>query len=364
MQFKEHNKVTPLSGKGKDPALFSMSDEEANDLPDFENEEPAQPDGEAQSDETLSGMFRVRTAMEVLAQAALQPDPTELYHKLIIEGELTILFADTGIGKTVYAVQIGIYIAAKKKLLYIDLELSDKQFEKRYKDKEGKHFQFPPNFYRADFTPRFEPPRGITYEEYFIRSLELAIDATGAEVVMIDNMTKLAAGDTDSAKAAIPIMENLSRLKFDRGITFLILEHNKKVDSSRPIMLNDLQGSKMKANFADGIFSIGCSQTDKYLRYIKQLKVRSGELTYDTENVATYEITDEGGFLHFADRGYSSEYDHLRTPDENSKADKKADQYTEIQELRRGGCKGDELAKKMGMSKSAISKLEATYKVS
>ena len=305
-----------------------------------------------EQEKPLSGMFRVRSAMDVLAQAALQPDPIELYPNLIVQQELTILFADTGIGKTIKAVQIATQIAATKVVLFVDLELSDKQFEKRYRDDNGQHFKFPANFYRADFTPRFEVKPGLTYEEYFIKSLELAIDETGAEVVVIDNMTKLSAGDTDTAKATIPVMESLSRLKFDRGLTFLILEHNKKVDSSRPISLNDLQGSKMKSNFADAVFSIGRSQIDKNLRYIKQLKVRSGELIFDTDNVAVYEIQHENGFLQFVPRDYGSEFEHIRIPTDEEKGDRKANALA----LKNEGKSMRQIARLIGVSEGAIRK--------
>ncbi|WP_020597127.1 AAA family ATPase [Spirosoma panaciterrae] len=310
------------------------------------------------------GMFRIRTAQDVLDYASQLPAPVELYPNLIIENELTILFADTGIGKTVFATQVGIDIAtgASKTVLYVDLELNDRQFLKRYQGQDGLLFRFPPNFYRADFTPQFQAPNGLSYLDYFIQSLEQAIDDTGAEVIIIDNQTKLVAGDTDSAKTAIPVLEHLTRLKLNKGITIIILEHNKKVDSSRPISLNDLQGSKMKSNFADAVFSIGRSLTDKNLRYIKQLKARSAELVYDTENVATYEITKEDGYLHFAHIGFSSEFEHLRQPNrDEGKNDTLTEQYNCIQDLKRAGYRGDSLARKMGMSKGNISKIEKKY---
>lgn len=298
------------------------------------------------------GMFRIRTAIQVLNEAASQPDPKELYPNLIIENEFIICFADTGIGKTVFAVQMGIHIAKTQIVLYIDLELSDKQFEKRYRNSAGKHFRFPDNFYRLDFTPRFEMPANLTYDEYFIQSLTDALNSTGAKVVIIDNMTKLAAGDTDTAKATIPVMEALTRLKFDYGITFLVLEHNKKVDSSRPISLNDLQGSKMKSNFADAVFSIGRSASDKYLRYIKQLKVRSAECVFDTENVMMCELVQDEGFLQLRHIGYGSEYSYLKQPDETERSDRKAT----ATEMRAQGLSNVEIAKKLGVTEGAVRK--------
>lgn len=137
----------------------------------------------------------------------------------------------------------------------------------------------------------------MDYEDFFIASLKSRIEETKATVVVIDNMTKIVAGSTDTAKSTIPIMNSLSEMKFDQGLTFLILEHNKKVDEWRPISLNDLQGSKMKSNFADSVFTIGKSATDKNIRYIKQLKVRSSELEYDTDNVLVCRISKDDGYL-------------------------------------------------------------------
>ena len=67
-----------------------------------------------------------------------------LFSEFWLEGELCMLFADTNLGKSMLAVQLGDSIsrgvaipgfrleATPQKVLYIDFELSDKQFEVRY----------------------------------------------------------------------------------------------------------------------------------------------------------------------------------------------------------------------------------------
>ncbi len=64
------------------------------------------------------------------------------------------LFADTNTGKSILAVQIGNSIATgqhipgftfgtiKQKVLYLDFELSDKQFENRYSNNYLEHYVF------------------------------------------------------------------------------------------------------------------------------------------------------------------------------------------------------------------------------
>jgi KaiC/GvpD/RAD55 family RecA-like ATPase len=298
------------------------------------------------------GMFRTRTANQVLRDASAQPEPKELYPHLIVENELTICFADTGIGKSVFAVQIGAHIALTHKVLYVDLELSDKQFEKRYRDEHGCHFAFPEGFLRLDFKPSFAVPENVNYDEFFIESLIGAIASTGAKVVIIDNMTKLAAGDTDTAKATIPIMEALTRIKLEHSITFLVLEHNKKVDCSRPISLNDLQGSKMKANFADAVFSIGRSHSDNSMRYIKQLKVRSVDCEYDTGNVLKCELQHSAGLLHLREIGSVSEYDFLKPPNETERTE----QIAQAVELKKFGHSNISIGKQLGVSEACVRK--------
>lgn len=266
------------------------------------------------------GLFELQTANDAIEQAAAMPDPIYLYDVLIQEGELIICFADTGLGKTVFCMQAAIAIAGRsRKVLFLDLELSKKQFQKRYTNEDGKPYQMPENLYRVGYSRLRRVPTDINYTAYFLDSLNGLIDRTGATVVFIDNLTKLAAGDTDTAKATIPILEGLNDLKAERGITIVAIEHNKKVDTSRPIHLNDLQGSKMKSNLVDSVFTIGRSATDKHLRYVKQVKVRDGELRYDAENVAVYQLV-KSDYLQFEFLNYGSEFDHLRQSNDGDKA--------------------------------------------
>lgn len=266
------------------------------------------------------GLFAYQTANEAIQQALLQPNPLYLYDVLIQEGEVIILFADTGVGKTIYAMQSAIHIANNgRRVLFLDLELSKKQFQKRYTNDNGIPFTMPENLYRVGYSRLTTVPKDISYSDYFFESLNGLIDTLQPNVIYIDNLTKLSAGDTDSAKASIPILEGLNKIKSEYKITIIAIEHNKKVDTSRPIQLNDLQGSKMKSNLVDSVFTIGRSSRDKNLRYLKQVKVRDGELRYDTDNVLTLEISKDKGYLCFTTIGMESEFNHLKEQSEKDK---------------------------------------------
>ena len=86
-------------------------------------------------------VFTVKTASRWIEQAKTRPIPQMLFGEFWFEGELCILFADTNLGKSILAVQIGNSIskgeqirgfkleAPKQPILYFDFELGDKQFE-------------------------------------------------------------------------------------------------------------------------------------------------------------------------------------------------------------------------------------------
>jgi KaiC/GvpD/RAD55 family RecA-like ATPase len=298
------------------------------------------------------GFFLLRTANQCIEDAKAQLPPRDLYHSLLFEGEITILFADTGIGKSIFAVQIANEISRTDKVLYVDLELSDKQFQNRYSENYEREFKFSENFLRVCFARPMKIPVGDTYDDTFIASLRGLIDRTGAKIVIIDNMTRLISSDTDTARAAKPLMDLLNDLKFEYGLTLLLLEHTRKTDMSRPISLNDLQGSKMKSNFADAAFSIGRSAKDKNLRYIRQLKVRSAEVEYDSDHVLVCELVKENSFLQLKHLYYDTERNHLRQPAD----DGRAEMVDKVKELNEAGKSQRDIASELGIGLGTVNR--------
>ena len=232
------------------------------------------------------GLFTVKTANRWIEQAKIRPIPKMLFGEFWFEGELCILFADTNLGKSILAVQIGnsisfgigiigfIFEALGQLVLYFDFELSDKQFENRYSIEFQQHYIFHDNFIRVEINADAIIPDNQTFEEFLNKSLERAIVETGAKILIIDNLTYLKS-ETEKAKDALPLMKHLKALKNKHGLSILALAHTPKRDLSKPITKNDLQGSKMLINFCDSSFSIGESNTDKSLRYLKQIKSRN-----------------------------------------------------------------------------------------
>lgn len=299
-------------------------------------------------------LFEVRTAKRAIQDALMMPDPVMLFDPFIVENEVTILFADTGIGKTVLAVQMAIDIAGKgNNTLYLDLELSDKQFQKRYTSNSGEAFELPEKLFRAGFNRLAESPKGKTYEDFFFESLIEHIELKGIKVVFLDNLTKLAAGDTDTAKDSIPIIERLNKLQRQHNLTIVIMEHNKKVDQSRPILLNDLQGSKMKPNLVDAVITIGRCAEQSDVRYIKQLKVRDGEIRHDTNNVLLAQLSKARGYLSMEFMGTEEEQRLLRKPNLEDREMMK----DRVQELHEKGYSLRDIGSEVGISHTQVSRI-------
>ncbi len=273
------------------------------------------------------GLLKIQTANEWMTQARNKAPQKMLLSTLWFENELCILFADTNLGKSILAVQAGDSISKGEDVdgyknecdpqivLYLDFELTERQFRKRYTSESEPmtEYQFSENFIRAEIDPDMEIPTEYEdkFEIYLSHSIELAIVQYNAKVLIIDNLTWIKTG-TEKSGDALPLMKHLKRLKSKYDLSILALAHTPKRELSKPITRNDLQGSKMLINFCDCSFAIGESSQDSSLRYIKQIKVRNAENFYDSDNVAVCEIVKNDNFLGFKFIDFGKESDHLK----------------------------------------------------
>ncbi len=293
---------------------------------------------DAADDADFQSLLIVQSANAWIEEAKLKPIQKMIFDEFWLEGEVCIFFGDTGKNKTTLAVQIadsvssganiaGFKLEAEKQIiLYLDCELSDKQFERRYAVREGdkyvNHYIFDEYFQRVEINRYRDIPKRFAgdFERYLFYSLEYEIARTGSRILIVDNITYLK-NATETAKDALPLMKELIRLKMKYDLSIKALAHTPKRDLSRPITVNDLQGSKMLSNFSDNIFAIGESAKDKNLRYLKQIKPRSGELVFDAENVAVCQLVKPNNFLRLEFLNYGSEFEHLKQMTETDKKD-------------------------------------------
>lgn len=319
---------------------------------------------EVKEPEYNSGLFIIKTANSWINEAKERPIPKMLFSEFWFQSELCILFADTNLGKSILAVQIGDSIstgnpidgfkleAKAQQILYFDFELSDKQFENRYSKDFTEHHKFNSNFLRIEINSDADLPQHISYDDYLNASIEQSIKDSGAKVLIIDNITYLRA-DNERAKDALPLMKHLKALKKKYDLSILALAHTPKRDSSKPITRNDLQGSKMLINFCDSAFTIGESFTDSSVRYLKQIKQRNTEQIYDGNNVLLCQIYKPENFLMFEKIGTGTEEEHLKV---QSEKDTKS-RNSKIIELYKSGLSKRKIGEELNVSHTQIGRI-------
>lgn len=304
----------------------------------------------------IASGIKVRTANDCCKDAAATPDPVTLYNPLWIEGEIAILFGDSGSGKSLLAVQIAETIARKgKKVVYFDFELSDKQFHTRCcSEDKTLTYQFSNNFLRAAINPDTYDP------EHFSSSLMSSIERVAkqhcANTIIIDNITYLTQ-KVEEGQSAITLMKQFMHLKRKYGWSLLIIAHTPKRDTSLPIEDKDLGGSKMIFNFADAIFAVGRSTKGDNVRYIKQLKSRSMPIEYSADSVLTCKIRkiyDTLTCLNYSPDDRCPEFEHLDSRPQSREA-----RNTKIRQLHEEGKTLREIADVVGVSRTAVQRILA-----
>jgi len=308
------------------------------------------------------GCLIIKEANTWVQEAKNRPIPNMLFSELWYENEVCILFSDTNLGKSILAVQIADSISKgrpipgfklespPKKVLYLDFELSDKQFENRCSEDYENHYQFNENFLRAELHTELELPKGFkNIEEYLCATLSSIIIETKASVVIVDNLTFLSS-ENEKAKDALVLMKTLKKISKTNNVSILVLAHTPKRDDSKPITKNDLAGSKMLMNFCDSCFAIGSSSQEASFRYIKQIKQRNTEHLYHSENVIVCSLDKETNFLKFHYKDFDSEKAHLKTYDSSSSEERNE----QIAFLVSEGLSNVKIADRLGLSEGAI----------
>ena len=289
------------------------------------------------------GGFHVERMNQCIDDAHQLPPLVSLYPDIVLEGDLSIIFGQSGIGKTIFAMQIARYIAESgKRLLYVDCEMTPRQLGNRYKTPN-----FPPTFLRAEMD-REHPAEDV------LKGIEEVAVANHVEVVFIDNITALGQSLDRSADAGA-LMASLNTLKKKYNWTLVVLNHVPKMFSGNvPLSLSAMQGSAKINQLIDDAIGLAQSCIDSNLVYVKQCKWRNGELTMGADHVAVYErCKDEDGNLGFISRGFGTEQEHLSIENSNEREEMKA----RVRELSNKGMTQTAIANQLGISQSKVSRL-------
>lgn len=339
-------------------------------------------------------MFETHPVQEWFGLAQHFEPRGQLFGPFWRQGEVAVLFGGTGTGKSALAAQIGESLARGRpiapfdgpeaaavepqRVLYIDFELQLNQFAPRYArtddggERKGDYYEFSPGMIRCELAWNGQVLEGYAgFTDMFFTALVNAIDDHEVNVVIVDNITFLDRTSTSNANTAMLIMRSLQQLKRQSEVSVLVLAHTPKRRPWMPVTELDLQGSINLANFADSIFAIARSRNLPDLRYLKQVKVRSGrpELTATRVPVFALERYDFAAaqgrgsgkesrdFLGFRFAEFAHEDDHLDTELRGSRNYSRCPKYSgsivaEAKRLTAEGKTIAEIAEKLHIPKS------------
>ncbi len=305
-----------------------------------------------------SKYFKAKPMMKWLEKAKKLSPPESIIEKFWYRGETCFFFGSTGVGKTIYAMQMAHQISQEEKVLYFDFEMTERQLLQRYQN-NGKLMPFSDNLIRIEM----QKDVSVNCDE-IVNEIAAIIKKEEASIIIIDNLTWLLE-DTQEAKIVIPFMKKISRLKRELDVSIMIIAHTpKRKPTSQlgangglstfnsPIDLADMAGSAALNNFIDSCYAISKSSKDESLRYIKQLKSRSSEIVHGADNVilCRLEIVEEN-FLGLSDEGVSSEYEHLFKQS-------KLERNKEINKLAQAGLSSREIGEKLNMSHTQVQRIK------
>ncbi len=315
----------------------------------------------------------------------------ELFGQFWLPGELAVLFSSAGVGKSILATQIaeslarGIPLAPfdtgaalpPRRVLYLDFELTREQLLMRYSavGEDGvtmsTPYSFSPDIIRSEMYWNGRVAYGYeSFSDMLFAELEAIIYDERIDTLIVDNITFLDRTSTSNINTSLGIMRRLNELKREQFVSILVLAHTpKRHGPSAELTESDLQGSVNLTNFADSVFAIGRSAVSSDLRYLKQIKVRSGRTKFDRTRVAVYRIakfdlakclgvtkqTDRKpvkNFLGFSFVEFGEEKDHFEESGSAAGSAEKQAQITKARLLARKGKSVRKIAAEIGVSRA------------
>lgn len=197
------------------------------------------------------------------------------------EGELALLFGEAGAGKSVLAVQIADNIARgrdpmgnagrrkRRKVLYVDLVLTDKQFGARYGS-----YKFSRNLFRDS------PPD----TQDLFAWLTAMVKSHVFNAVVIDDLSMVSRA-CDGTRETFELMRSLRRLTVETGVSILVLADSFPFAYGRENASpeRDLRRSRVLCGVADSVFAIHNNR-------LMQTRTRSGEMVWTSANAIECKI--------------------------------------------------------------------------
>lgn len=290
-----------------------------------------------------------RKANDVMLEAMGRRPQPALFDGFWQTGEVALMFGAAGIGKSLLAVQLAEALARgrpidgfvmprrqRRRVLYVDLNLSDVQFQRRYTTDgaKPKPYKFAERFYRG------RP--GV--DEDLCSWVSKMVRVGGFEVVVIDDLSAVMRTD-DGTFDSLRIMRAIKRLSHATGVSVLVLADSSE-SSRHDLSESDLRRSRVLCGVADSVFAIG--RGGKRSLKLIQFRSQGAEIVWNSRNPVGCDIVrDDNGLLGLA----FDERFQRKTGDERSRL------IVRVVDLLDEGMTFREIGRKLGITKSRASRL-------
>lgn len=289
----------------------------------------------------------VRKVRELIAEMRTVDSPLHLFDEFWREGEIALFFGAASSGKSILAVQLADALARgrpltgfrmpikRRKVLYVDLGLSEIQFKERY----GR-YRFSENLYRGR-------PRSDDDLVLWIRNL---VDESAFEVVIVDDLGAVKR-TYDGIRETLTVMRQLRRLCREKGLSILAITSSEEPTNTWE-REHDLKRLRVICTVADSVFSLGVRRTMRRERRLMQTRSRSTELFWNDKNAPIATIRPLGsGILGF-------EFDSRFAP---FIEERKLERIRNVHWRREAGQTFTEIAKELGISRTLAHRLSRQW---
>ena len=150
-----------------------------------------------ESNISLDDIFIAKSVNETIKCSKEKKNPKKFWDSFWFENEVCCLYADSNLGKSILAVQIGNHVASLlekgETVLYYDFELSEKQFGLRYTDTSAnREFKFNDNRIRveldSDKVKNVCKEKNLDFCDVITKGIDNNIKKYNSKAIVVDNI--------------------------------------------------------------------------------------------------------------------------------------------------------------------------------
>lgn len=197
----------------------------------------------------------------------------------ISPGELSVIFGKTGMGKTMFALNLlmNAYIETKQTFntLIVTMEMTKPEVTARIKEvvddsQYNQELEAIGNFIYYYHHEVAEPT--VNQLRFLIEKMKKEV---GCEVVLIDHLHCFSRSFENQANEIGVIVRALKKIALDLNVAIMLISHVRKIEGKRRLELDDLRGSSFIAQDADMAISINQEEDRPYVLEVDVQKNRN-----------------------------------------------------------------------------------------